>query len=349
MLLRVSLLALCALCANLSQGAPTTGDVDYMAYLTRYKYLRANNPDPRIASLTDSLKEAIKSFQHMAGVPITGVMDKATRYAMFLPRCGVPDVLNMGGVARKRKRRFVTQGSRWSSNHLTYKISKYTSDMSKDVVDAEIRRALNVWASVTPLTFTQKDSGKVDIEIKFVRGEHGDGNPFDGPRGTLAHAFFPQYGGDAHFDEDEAWVFRTGKTGSINLFQVAAHEFGHSLGLAHTDVNTALMAPLYRGYEPNFTLDPDDISGIQRIYGSKTKTSPAAPTKRITTTTSSTTTTTTTPTTTTTTQSTTKPIPEAHDQTFDDINSPGDTATVHPAAGSLDNDNSGADDNDNGG
>lgn len=30
MLLRVSLLALCALCANLSQGAPTTGDVDYM-------------------------------------------------------------------------------------------------------------------------------------------------------------------------------------------------------------------------------------------------------------------------------------------------------------------------------
>ena len=39
-----------------------------------------------------------------------GVMDKATRDAMLLPRCGVPDVLNMGGVARKRKRRFVTQG-----------------------------------------------------------------------------------------------------------------------------------------------------------------------------------------------------------------------------------------------
>lgn len=53
----------------------------------------------------------------------------------------------------------------------------------------------------------------------------------------------------------------------VNLFQVAAHEFGHSLGLSHSDVRRSLMAPFYRGYEPGFTLDRDDIDGIQSLYG----------------------------------------------------------------------------------
>lgn len=47
------------------------------------------------------------------------------------------------------------------------------------------------------------------------------------------------------------------------MFQVAAHEFGHSLGLSHSDVRSALMAPFYRGYNPDFTLDSDDIEAIQ--------------------------------------------------------------------------------------
>ena len=38
-----------------------------------------------------------------------------------------------------------------------------------------------------------------------------------------------------------------------NLLQTAAHEFGHSLGLSHSDQYNALMAPFYRGYQAEVT------------------------------------------------------------------------------------------------
>ncbi|KAH6938719.1 hypothetical protein HPB50_011993 [Hyalomma asiaticum] len=170
-------------------------------------------------------------------------VDNETAATMQLPRCGVRDKVGFGLDARRRRRRYALQGSKWASNELSYRISKYPRRVKDRVaVDKEIARA-----------------------FKFVRGEHGDGDPFNGPGGTLAHAFFPRYGGDAHFDDEEKWTIDE-YTG-VNLFQVAAHEFGHSLGLSHSDVRRSLMAPFYRGFEPGFQLDRDDIDGVQALYG----------------------------------------------------------------------------------
>lgn len=51
-----------------------------------------------------------------------------------------------------------------------------------------------------------------------------------------------------------------------SLFLVAAHEFGHALGLDHSNVPEALMYPNYH-YREDFPLNKDDIEGIQYLYG----------------------------------------------------------------------------------
>jgi predicted Zn-dependent protease len=48
---------------------------------------------------------------------------------------------------------------------------------------------------------------------------------------------------------------------------VALHEFGHSLGLSHTNEKGAIMLPFYFAIDYHFQLHPDDVTGIQSLYG----------------------------------------------------------------------------------
>ncbi|XP_036600315.1 neutrophil collagenase-like [Trichosurus vulpecula] len=204
------------------------------------------------------LVKKLKEMQRFFGLEETGQPDEETMEVMEMPRCGVPDVLGYK----------LTEGNpKWKKNEITYRIINYTPDLPKADVDSAIEKAIQIWSGPAPLKFTRINSGEADIKISFVRGDHGDNSPFDGKNGVLAHAFQPGQGigGDAHFDEDETW---TVSSRDYNLFLVAAHEFGHSLGLSHSTDPGALMFPSYSFSEPStYVLPQDDINGIQFIYG----------------------------------------------------------------------------------
>lgn len=57
------------------------------------------------------------------------------------------------------------------------------------------------------MTFQKVSEGQpTDIDIRFESGLHpGCERPFDGPNGVLAHAYYPKFGGDVHFDDEERW------------------------------------------------------------------------------------------------------------------------------------------------
>ncbi|KAK6644650.1 hypothetical protein RUM43_000918 [Polyplax serrata] len=138
--------------------------------------------------------------------------------------------------------------------------------MTKEEVQADIKKSLDHWAGASFLTF-EKTKGRGDMKLLWGMFKHGDKAPFDGPGGTLAHAFAPgsKLAGDTHFDDSETWTHE--KYSGANLVQVATHEIGHALGLGHSKSLRAVMFPSYDSYTPDFKLDKDDINGIQSLYG----------------------------------------------------------------------------------
>ena len=119
-----------------------------------------------------------------------------------------------------------------------------------------------MWEAASGLTFEDISSGQADIYISFEQGDHGDTNAFDGPGGSLGHAF---YIGDIHIDDSDDWSV-TPFVGTRLLSQFT-HLIGHSLGLRHSTESDSVMDFFYKGWDINFRLSQGDREAIQELYG----------------------------------------------------------------------------------
>ena len=243
-------------------------DLDTPVLNTFLKHISFYKWDGQKELSETELKKLTVQVQKDLGVAANGVITPGlVKLIEHTPRCGLPDfAMSDEPMAAK-----------WGIKNLTYFVESYVSGLSRSDQDTIIQQAWDSWASVANLKFTRSNtSGSANFVISTGRGRASN---FDGPNNTLAWAYLPSgnnYQGQLlmRFDLDETWVNDKSSRG-IQMLNVAAHEFGHLLGLEHSRVNTALMAPYYSPNVPK-PVQNDDVTRIVKLYG-KPVSGPAEP------------------------------------------------------------------------
>jgi len=170
-------------------------------------------------------------------------------------------------------------------------LSNFTPDMDKYKIILAYEKMIAIWQRAMDLvepvgSYIQFKStedisqahfiisfGPMTHEFPTRKGtKHTCAFNFDGPGGVLAHAWDlvvkQPYGGQMHMDESEKWgSMHSVHNGTMmtHLLTVGLHEFGHILGLDHSQIQAAVMFGGYTGEKAS--LHPDDQAGLAARFG----------------------------------------------------------------------------------
>ena len=207
-----------------------------------------------------NLTEAITKFQTAVGLTRTGIPSIETMRALFVR--GLHDDDHHGTPPTK--------------DLLTYAVDLASVPKSLDPAGTlqEIAHAASLWSSSGNVRFKDvtNEASDADIMISFRNRSHENNYIFDGHGGALAMAT----SSEIVLDRSEFWELVTVPTKPhprrkfgdktawfFKVLPVVLHEFGHVLGLGHSDDPRDVMSPVY--VQTKITLSDGDVKAARDL------------------------------------------------------------------------------------
>jgi hypothetical protein len=177
--------------------------------------------------------------------------------------------------------------ARWGSSPVTFYVNAANADVSPAAAVAALQAGMDVWSTQSGSSFRYQYGGAAtdtataydNRNVVFFR------NVSNGS--TIATTYSWWSSSNELLDSDiifwdGGFNFFTGTSGcgvvsnAAYIEDIAAHEFGHALGLNHSTSTDATMYPSYSYCSQAFrTLAADDINGAKALYPTVSNTAPS--------------------------------------------------------------------------
>jgi hypothetical protein len=171
---------------------------------------------------------------------------------------------------------YMTNSVKWNHTPVAYYVNPVNLDVTQSAAIAAVRAGADTWAIQSDATFsfayagtsTQATNTFDSVNLVMFR------NAASGS--AIATTYWWSSGTNILDTDivfwDGSFRFYTGTSGctgsgSFYIEDIAAHEFGHALGLGHSTISGATMYPSTSACNAgNRLLDPDDVAGVEVLY-----------------------------------------------------------------------------------
>jgi Matrixin len=182
-------------------------------------------------------------------------------------------------------RAYTTSGTRWIGTPVPYVVNTANLDLPTSAIVPALQAGADAWALQSNAAFaftyagpsSQTTNTNDGINLVLFR---------NAPNGSAIATTYSWFSGSTLIDTDivfwdggfQFFAGSSGCSGGFYIEDIAAHEFGHALGLGHSTMAAATMYPSASYCNTaNRSLDADDIAGVLAIYGPRPGT-PTVPT-----------------------------------------------------------------------